>query len=260
MSSPLSATQVASFQRDGFLVVEDVLSANEVAALAAQADLIAAGEADHIPDANVQLEPAFLSGDRKIENRVLSVRKLYNIAVHDQVMWEHATNPKIVDIIAALLGTDDLKMYGDQLFMKAPEVGRAKAWHQDSAAWRNILPMDLVSSWTAIDAATLDNGCLHFAPGTHRWGMLNGRQLEPLLPDLDSGRWPSVPVPMHPGSVSFHHSLTLHSSGPNQTAKRRRGYAVHYMRATSIKDEALTDTPKMPPFKQVRGNSFPGRV
>ena len=53
MSSPLSATQVASFQRDGFLVVKDVLSADEVATLAARADLIAAGEADHIPDANV---------------------------------------------------------------------------------------------------------------------------------------------------------------------------------------------------------------
>ena len=50
------------------------------------------------------------------------MRKLYNIAVYDPVMWEHATNPKIVDIIAALLGTDDLKMYEDQLFMKAPEV------------------------------------------------------------------------------------------------------------------------------------------
>ena len=260
MSGPLSATQVASFQRDGFLVVEGVLSEDEVAALAARADLIAAGEADHIPDANVQLEPAFLSGEREIENQVLSVRKLNNIAVHDPVMWEHATNPKIVDIIAALLDTDDLKMYGAQLFMKAPEVGRAKAWHQDSEAWRDILPMDLVSSWTAIDAATLDNGCLHFAPGTHRWGMLNGRQLAPFLSDLDSGRWPSVPVPMRPGSISFHHSLTLHSSGPNQTAERRRGYAVHYMRATSIKDEGVTAAPKTPPFRQVRGNSFPGRV
>ena len=79
--------------------------------------------------------------------------------------------------------------------------------------------------------------------------MLNGRQLEPFLSDLDSGRWPRVPVPMRPGSISFHHSLTLHSSGPNQTAERRRGYAVHYMRATSIKDEGVADAPKTPPFR-----------
>ena len=67
-------------------------------------------------------------------------------------------------------------------------------------------------------------------------------------------------APLRSGSISFHHSLTLHRSGANQSATRRRGYAVHYMRATSFKDESVTDAPKMPPFKQVRGRSFPGRV
>ena len=256
----ISPAQIAEFQQNGFLVVEDVLSAEEVAAIAARTDLIAAGEAEHIPKTSVQLEPVFRAGEREVEDRVLSVRKLYNIAVYDPVMWEHAANPKIVDIIAALLGTDDIKMYGDQLFMKAPEVGTAQRWHQDSASWRDILPMDLVSAWTAIDPATLDNGCLHFAPGTQRWSMLRGPQLAPFLDDLDSGQWPSVPVPLRPGSISFHHSLTLHRSGANHSTTRRRGYAVHYMRATSFKDESVTDAPKMPPFKQVRGRSFPGRV
>ena len=60
--------------------------------------------------------------------------------------------------------------------------------------------------------------------------------------------------------VSFHHSLVLHQSNANTSGMRRRGYATHYMRASSYKDEAITDAPKMPPFKQVRGRSFPGRV
>ena len=92
---------------------------------------------------------------------MLAVRKLYNIAVYDDAMWAHVTHPKIADIIADLLGTDNIKMYGDQLFMKAPRTGSAQGWHQDSASWRDIFPMDLVSAWTAIDAATLDNGCLN---------------------------------------------------------------------------------------------------
>ena len=120
--------------------------------------------------------------------------------------------------------------------------------------------MDLVSAWTAIDEARLDNGCLHFATGTHRWGMLRRPQLAPLLPDLDSGRWPSTAAPLKPGSISFHHSLVLHRSGANESAQRRRGYATHYMRATSYRDEAVTDAPKMPPFRQVQGEAFEGRV
>ena len=72
--------------------------------------------------------------------------------------------------------------------------------------------------------------------------------------------WPIVPAPLRPGSISFHHSLTLHMSKANQSNNRRRGYTVHYMRATSWRDELVTDAPKMPPFKSVRGRSFPGRV
>jgi len=256
----LSAVQISEFKQNGFLVVEDVLSREEVAAIAARADLIAAGEAEHVPETSIQLEPIFRNGERAVANQVLSVRKLYNLAVYDPVMWEHVVHPRIVAIIAELLDTEDLKLYGDQLFMKAPEVGTAQSWHQDSASWRDILPMDLVTAWTAIDEATLENGCLHFAPGTQRWGMLRGAQLAPFLDDLNGGVWPSVPVPLKSGSISFHHSLTLHRSGANSSAVRRRGYAVHYMRATSFKDEDVMGAPEMPPFKQVQGRSFSGRV
>jgi len=256
----LSAVQISEFKQNGFLVVEDVLSREEVATIAARADLIAAGEAEHVPETSIQLEPIFRNGERAVANQVLSVRKLFNLAVYDPVMWEHVVHPRIVAIIAELLDTEDLKLYGDQLFMKAPEVGTAQSWHQDSASWRDILPMDLVTAWTAIDEATLENGCLHFAPGTQRWGMLRGAQLAPFLDDLNGGVWPSVPVPLKSGSISFHHSLTLHRSGANSSAVRRRGYAVHYMRASSFKDEEVMGAPEMPPFKQVQGRSFSGRV
>ena len=256
----LTPDQVERFYLDGCLTVEDVLTPDEVTSLAAHTDRIATGELEHIPDTSIQLEPVFRRGEKAVTDQVLAVRKLYNIAVYDDVMWAHVTHPKIADIIADLLGTDDIKMYGDQLFMKAPRTGSAQGWHQDSASWRDIFPMDLVSAWTAIDAATRDNGCLNFALGTHRWGMLRGERLAPFVADLESGGWPIRPAPLRAGSISFHHSLTLHQSNANLTGTRRRGYAVHYMRATSWRDEAVTDAPKMPPFKQVRGRSFPGRV
>ena len=256
----LSPDQIARFHRDGFLAVEELLAPAQVKALAERADRIAGGGADHVPETSVQLEPVFRRGERPVEDRVLAVRKLYNIAVYDPVMWSHVVNPKVVGIVGELLGTEDIKLYGDQLFMKAAATGTAQRWHQDSASWRDILPMDLVTAWLAIDPATPDNGCLRFAPGTQRWGMLRGDQLDPLVEDLEGGRWPSVPVPLRAGSVSFHHSLTLHCSGANRSAQRRRGYAVHYMRASSFKDGAVTDAPAMPPFKQVRGRSYPGRV
>ena len=256
----LTSAQVERFRLDGCLTMENVLTLDEVAVLADHADRIAAGALDHIPDASIQLEPAFRRGEKAVTDRVLAVRKLYNLAVYDEVMWACVTHPKIADMAADLLGTDDLKLYGDQLFMKAPRTGTAQGWHQDSASWRDIFPMDLVTAWIALDEATLDNGCLNFALGTHRWGMVRGERLAPFVADLASGEWPIRPAPLRPGSISFHHSLTLHQSNANRTATRRRGYAIHYMRAASWRDETVTDAPKMPPFKQVRGRSFAGRV
>ena len=260
MPLSLSQDQIDQFGLNGFLVVEDVLSSSKVDALAQHCDFIASGQADHIPDTSIQLEKVFRERKQPIDDPVLSVRKLYNIAVHDDTMWTHVTNQSIVDIIADLLGTEDIKLYGDQLFMKASKTGSAQPWHQDSASWRDILPMDLVSAWTAIDDATMENGCLNFAPGTHRWGMISGPQLNRLTDDLESRQWPVAPAPLSRGGISFHHSLVLHQSNANRSGHRRRGYATHYMRATSIKDETVTDAPKMPPFKQVRGRSYEGRV
>ncbi len=256
----LAEEQVRQFRLNGFLTVRDVLSAEEIEALAAHTDLIAAGKVAHIPETSIQLEKMFREGTRNITDQVLSVRKLFNLAVYDEVMWSHVTNPRIVDIIVDLLGSDDIKLYGDQLFMKAPVTGTEQPWHQDSASWRDIFPMDLVTAWTSIDHAMVENGCLNFVPGTHRWGMMRHKQLAWFLEDLGSDQWPVVAAPLRPGSISFHHSLVLHQSNANLSGQRRRGYAVHYMRAASQRDESVTDAPKMPPFKQVRGRSFVGRV
>ena len=61
----------------------------------------------------------------------------------------------------------------------------------------------------------------------------------------DTERWPSVPVPLRPGSVSFHHSMTMHKSGANTSGLRRRGYAIHYMRATSVPEGEITSGAKV---------------
>ncbi|MBM3465446.1 MAG: phytanoyl-CoA dioxygenase family protein [Armatimonadetes bacterium] len=256
----LTQRQIDRFRIDGWLAVEDLLPPAQVAVLAEHADVIAAGKAPNIPDTSIQLEKVFRDGARQVVDQVLSVRKLFNLAVYDEILWSHVTSPAIADIVADLLGTDDIKLYADQLFMKPPEIGAAQPWHQDSASWRDIFPMDLVTAWCAIDHATTANGCLNFVPGTQRWGMLRAPQLEPFLPLLGTPEWPIIPAPLRPGSVSFHHSLVLHQSNANTSGMRRRGYAVHYMRATSRKDETVTDAPKVPPFRQVRGRSFPGCV
>ena len=157
--------------------MEDLLSPTETQSLAERTDMIARGETGN-PAEVIQVEPEVVkaktgsdpggpgvsAGSRldilTPEEQVYSVRKLFNLCDTDDVMFGHAANPKIVDVIADLLGCDDIKVYGDQLFMKNPGgVGSAIPWHQDSYSWMEISPRDLISCWTSMDNATIENGC-----------------------------------------------------------------------------------------------------
>ncbi len=69
---------------------------------------------------------------------ITAVRKMYELARRDEVLRGHACGDRLVDVIADLLASDDLKLYNDQLFMKPAYDGGEQAWHQDSQAWMNM--------------------------------------------------------------------------------------------------------------------------
>lgn len=107
----LTEPQLQLFWENGFLVVEDLLSGQEVAALAQRCDRIAAGAVDNISPAKVQLEPEVaeqlaVEGSTRLSpaEQVFAVRKLFNLCDTDGVMFGHASNRKLVDVVADLLG------------------------------------------------------------------------------------------------------------------------------------------------------------
>ena len=255
----LTEGQLADFRRDGFLIVEDLVDPETVARLAERVDLIASGAGVSIDGQYIQLEAPFADAAGETRHGTAAVRKMYQLARHDEVLREHACGDRLVDVIADLLATDDLKLYNDQLFMKPAHHGGAQAWHQDSQAWLNMFPMDLLTAWTAIDEATVANGCLWMAVGSHRWGMIPDAARE-RVESLLHGDWPTAPIELRPGSVSFHHSLTYHRSGTNRSPYRRRGYATHYMRARTWYLSELRERPDLLPFLSIRGREFAGCV
>ena len=155
-----------------FLIVHNLIDAEAIGRLSERTDLLAADMVTRSQDQYVTLEQAFPDAGAGARRDITAVRKMYQLARHDEVLRGHAFGDRLVDVIADLLGSDDLKLYNDQLFMKPAYHGGEQAWHQDSQAWMNMFPMDMVTAWTAIDEATVANGCLWMAVGSHRWGMI----------------------------------------------------------------------------------------
>jgi non-heme Fe2+,alpha-ketoglutarate-dependent halogenase len=87
----------------------------------------------------------------------------------------------------------------------------------------------------AIDDATVENACMRFIPGSHRWGHLTytlsendeTNVLNQTVVDVEKLGQP-VDVELSAGEISIHSDLLLHGSEANQSSRRRCGLTLRY--------------------------------
>jgi ectoine hydroxylase-related dioxygenase (phytanoyl-CoA dioxygenase family) len=142
-----------------------------------------------------------------------------------KALSEHAV---MRGILRKLLGSES-NMIQDMALLKPPHVGREKPWHQDNAYFL-YQPLNLViGTWTALDEATAENGCMHVIPGSHLEGPrphYHDRDCQ--LPDEVVKTELDTVVPLKPGGVLFFNGLIHHGTPPNRSSSRRRALQFHY--------------------------------
>ncbi len=143
-------------------------------------------------------------------------------------------NTQLVEEVAQLSGTNQIRIWHDQIQFKPAVSGGVTAWHQDHPYWDIIQPASQVTAWVALDDADEDNGCMSMVPGSHLWG----NQIRFLETQKDFNGLPSrfedhalevCRCPVRKGEVHFHHALTWHGSHANKSGRPRRALAMHYM-------------------------------
>jgi ectoine hydroxylase-related dioxygenase (phytanoyl-CoA dioxygenase family) len=107
-----------------------------------------------------------------------------------------------------------------------------KPWHQDTAYF-DYLPLGgIVGVWIALDAATVENGCMQVIPATHLGGPVphfHVRDCQLADDGVQVDR--AVVVPLAPGGVLFFSGLLHHGTPPNLSGDRRRAFQCHYAAA-----------------------------
>lgn len=131
----------------------------------------------------------------------------------------------LLDIVAGLMQAS-VALYHSKLLPKEAGVGAATPWHQDYAYWQTDENQPLmINCQLAIDPMTLENGCLEFIPGSHRWGLQEHEHHQEtfgvFLPGHYYKREEGVAVPMGPGDGIFFTSLVIHGSAPNTSGRPR---------------------------------------
>jgi ectoine hydroxylase-related dioxygenase (phytanoyl-CoA dioxygenase family) len=230
MAVMITAQHLESFQRDGYVVVNGLVGADDLLAMRMRIDEVqaecrrsavaASAYSVHQEDAAVAAAP---------------LRKLTDLARNDPLFRRMAALPAIlaaVDALTAAVGGKIL-LYTDQAFLKPAFHGSPKPLHQDNSYFA-IQPFEAgITCWIAIDDATVDNGCMRYIPGSHKLGLVKHRSISSahLTPDTDVPLGEEIPVPVPAGSCIFHHVCALHASKANTTANPRRAWAVHYAKS-----------------------------
>ena len=182
---------------------------------------------------------------------------------HD-VLW----NPRFLVAASQLLGNKAVRFWHDQLFYKPPKKGGVVAWHQDYSYWTRTKPVAHLTCWCALDDATEENGCLQYIPGSHRWGLLPkpviAGEFEGIKDSLNDEQMAAFQhpalAPVKAGEAVFHHPLTLHGSGENQSDQPRRAFVINAFADGVISDSnepLLEGVPVIGKGEKMQGQFFP---
>lgn len=254
--SLLTPEQARSWAEDGYLILRGVAGQDACDAMsAAVIELFAKAEGDgrsfgghHVGDSGViAVEEAALAGsDRSADQRMSKLFNLHRM----EPFKSFASHPQVLNAMHAILGPD-VACFNSQYIFKNPGVW-GQPWHQDSLYYV-FDRMPQVGVWLATSRATIENGCLFVAPGSH---------LEPIhkvVPDARPGSnfgymevvdydfSKEIPVLMEPGDVLIFHSFLMHKSNDNTANERRSALVYHYGHAaTQVKGKKSATVDFMP--------------
>lgn len=174
---------------------------------------------------------------------------------------------RAITVPAGQLLGGPVRFWHDQLFVKPAHDGGVVAWHQDYSYWTRTKPVAHLTCWIGLDDSSEENGCVHYVPGSHRWDLLPRTDLANdmdavlgVLNDDQRAAFKPVPIVLKAGEASFHHSMTLHGSFANTSARPRRAVVINMIRDGVVSDSnepLLEGVPVIPKGEKLQGQFFP---
>ena len=225
----LSQDDVRAYQRDGVIVVPEVLGAETLAQMrTVVADLVAAAAATTEHTSVYDLEPGHTPEAPRVR-RIKTPHKVH--ALFDEIV----RGPAVTDILKKLIGPG-LRLHGSKLNMKSAHFGSPVEWHQDWAFYPHTND-DILAIGVLLDDTDLSNGPMLVTPGTHQGEVWNhhgddGRFAGLIDPDaIRTEIDRALPCMGRAGSMSFHHVRALHGSALN-TSDRPRNLLLYEVAAS----------------------------
>jgi 2-aminoethylphosphonate dioxygenase len=246
----LTEEQIASFRRDGFVLVRGALSQLEARELEGWVSDLEAR-----PEAPGRWMKYFERSTAGAERQLCRVE---NFLDYHQGLGDLLRRPDLLSALESLFGEPTV-LFKEKINYKLPGGGGFTA-HQDAPAFRSFGQSYHVTVLIGVDDATETNGCLEMGRGAPSGRALPEAEDGTLAPAIiDSLAW--EPLPTKRGDVLFFDSYVPHRSGPNLSSVPRRVLYLTYNRASEgdRRDEyyALKRRSLPPECERVPGQELP---
>ena len=121
-----------------------------------------------------------------------------------------ASDPRLVDIAAEVLNSDDVALFVSHYLCKLPGAANPVLWHQDASYFGlehadGDTTVSPVNMWLAVDQSNSSNGCLRVIPGSHKTGILpitgktSGEDVLGTSVDVEVDESVAVDIELEPG-------------------------------------------------------------
>ncbi|WP_295478262.1 phytanoyl-CoA dioxygenase family protein [uncultured Pseudomonas sp.] len=218
----LEQSQIEQFHRDGFLVVENVLSEEELIALQGDFDLWVEDSRSHTqPWGKTQDgRPRFdIESDHSATHP--SLRRVSSPTEISPAYREVAFKSRMATIAAQLIGGSGTRFHHSKINSKLPHTATQVKWHQDFLFTPHSND-DVVTALLMVSEVTPQNGPLTVIRGSHKgplWSHWQDGRFTGAVDDQVVAEHCGQPVACYgpAGSVCFMHTRLLHASSPNNT-------------------------------------------
>ncbi len=266
MASSLTAADRKQYDEQGFLVVKGLFEPAELELWLRRFRDIVEGRVPTADRMVVMKDVMVAKGIVEPDSALAAVSKIQDFH-QDPVLFDgYCKNPKLLSTVEGICGPD-IKSIHNMLINKPPGVDGRHPLHQDLLYFPFRPADEIVATWTALDPASRENGCLVVVPGSHK-----GELLEHENPDWEYVNFFYVGVKgegeaterihleMEPGDTVFFHPLLLHGSGRNRTRGYRRAISAHYASAGCRFMKGMAPLDGGRPYTLVQGREHEGCI
>jgi phytanoyl-CoA hydroxylase len=210
------------FDKDGYVIVRDFLSAEDFAELNHNLDRYIDEIVPTLPD-----NKAFYQDKSRPE----TLKQMQHMGECDPYFRHYLEHPRWTALAETLLG-EPIRFKDPQWFGKPPLTMHITPPHQDNFYFC-LRPPKVLTMWLALDHVNEETGCMRYVPGSHSCGLRPHHQTEVVgfsqgISDYGpEDEAAEVLIQLQPGDLVCHHGELIHRADANRSPTlSRRAFAL----------------------------------